>query len=88
MGLGKAHLEGVLWISDTDAVLAFRFTSKLMAMIHLLCVAMVWHDEPIKLSVCPPTNAQAREYVAVRGQHPSSTQAQGPGREVVSHLPQ
>ena len=87
IGLGQAHLEGVLWISETEAVLAFQSTSKLTAVMHLLGVSMVWYDEPIKCCVCPPTAAQAREYVASRGQHPFGTQAPGLGREVVSCSP-
>ena len=41
-----------------------------MAMMHLLGAATVWCEEPIKLHVHPPSNAQAREYVAARGQLP------------------
>ena len=83
-GLGQAHMEGLLQISETKAVLAFQSNSKLTAAMCLLGVDMAWHDKPIKLHVCSPASIQAREYEAARGQHPSGTQAPGPGRDVVS----
>ena len=55
----------------------------MMASMHLSTVAMVWHDEPIRIHVCPPTGAQAREYVASRGRCPSGTQAKILSGEVV-----
>ena len=36
MGLGQAHPEGVLWVSETEVVLAFWSTSEMMATMHLL----------------------------------------------------
>ena len=51
---------------------------------HLFTVAMVWHDEPIKILVCPPTGTQVREYMASRGRCPSIAQVQIPGGEVLS----
>ena len=87
MGWGQAHLEGELQISETEVVLAFWSTTELTATTCLLSVVIVWHNEPIKLHVHPPTNTQAREYVAARGQCPSGTQALGWGREVVSQSP-
>ena len=53
-------------------------------MIHLFAVAMVWHDKPIKLHVCPPTDAQVRQHVAMRDRCPSGTQVQVPGVEEVA----
>ena len=87
MGLGQAHLDGVLLISKTEALLRFQSTPKMMTMMHLLGVAMAWHDEPIRLHIHPPTNTHLRDYVAVRGRHPSGTQTPTPGREVVSQSP-
>ena len=49
--------------------------------------AMAWHDEPIRLCICPPTNTYLRDYVAVRGRCPSGTQPLTPGRKVVSKPP-
>ena len=43
---------------------------------HLFTVAMVWHDEPIKLHICSSTGTQVLEYVAMSGRHPSGAQAQ------------
>ena len=59
----------------------------MMAVMCLFTVATVWHDEPMKFHVCPPTGTQVREYVAVRGRHPSGTQAQIPVGKVVPSLP-
>ena len=36
MSLGQVHLEGVLWVSQTKAVLTFQSTSEMMAIMHLL----------------------------------------------------
>ena len=87
MGLGQANLEGELWFLETKVVLLFQSTSKLMNVMHPLGVVMAWHDKPLKLHVHPPTSTQAREYVTVWGQHPSGTQALGPGRGMVSQSP-
>ena len=78
IGLGHVHPEGVLWLSNTKS------GSKMMATMHLFTVAMVWHDEPIRLCIRPHTGTQVREYVALRGRCLSGTQAQIPGGEVVS----
>ena len=88
MGLGQAHLEVVLWLSDTETVLAFQSGSEMMATMHLFTKAMVWHDEPIKICVHPPTGMQVQEYMASKGRHPSDTQVQILGGEVFSVFPQ
>ena len=49
----------------------------------LFTLATAWHDGPIKIHVCPPTGAQVREYVALRGRHPSSDQVPIPSGEEV-----
>ena len=67
IGLGQAHLEGVLWLLDTETVLAFWSSSEMIAASCLFTMAMVWHDEPIKIHVHPPMGLQVREYVALRG---------------------
>ena len=36
VGLGQAHPEGVLWLSDTKMVLMFQSGSEMMAVIHFL----------------------------------------------------
>ena len=40
----------------------------------LFCVATAWCNEPIRLHIHPPIGTQVREYVTVRGRHPSGTQ--------------
>ena len=56
----------------------------MMPVTCLYTVAMVWHDEPIKIHVCPPKGAQVRKYVALRGRPPSGAHAQIPRGEAVS----
>ena len=58
-----------------------------MAVTHLFGVAIAWHNEPIRLCICPPTSTQVRDYMAVRGQHPSITHAWIRGEEVMSQSP-
>ena len=87
MGLGQAYPEGVLLISETKILLKFQSTIEMSAMTCLLGVAMAWHDEPIRLCICPPTSTHIRDYAAVRGKHPFGTQASIPAREVVSWSP-
>ena len=84
MGLDQVHLEGLLWLSDTEMVFVLCSGSQMMATMHLFAAAMVWHDDPIKLCICHPTGTQVREYMAMRVRHPCGTQAQIPGGEVVS----
>ena len=48
----------------------------MVAMICLFTAATAWCDEPIKIHVCPPTDVQVREYVALRGRCPSGAQVQ------------
>ena len=55
IGLGQVHPEGMLWLLDTKTVLAFQSSSEMLAATCLFTAAMVWHDEPIKICVCPPT---------------------------------
>ena len=50
----------------------------------LFTVAKVWHDESIKIHVCPPADTHVREYVASRDRHPSGAQALIMSGEVVS----
>ena len=84
IGLGQAHPDGVLQISETKALLAFWCTTKMMAAMHPMGVAMELHDKPIRLCIHPPTNTHLRDYVAVREGCPSGTQTPTTGREVVS----
>ena len=83
IGLGQAHPEGVLWLLDTKTVLSFWSGSEMVAMTHLFTAAMAWHDKPINMCVCPPTAAQVREHVALRGRLPSGAQVQISSGEVV-----
>ena len=84
IGLGQAHPEGVLWLYNTKTVLTFQSGSEMMATMCLFTMAMVWHDEPIKLYICQPTDAQISAYIAARGGHPSCTPVKNPGLEVIS----
>ena len=79
MGLGQAHLVGVLSVSETEAVLTFWSTSEMVAMMHLFGMAMAWHHDPIRLCIHPPTSTQVREYVAARGRNPSGNPCTDPG---------
>ena len=54
LGLGQEHLEGMLWLSDTETVLAFLSGSDIMATLCHFAAAMVWHGEPVKLCIQPP----------------------------------
>ena len=84
IGWSQAHPEGVLQLRILKQSLHSWSSSEMMAVICLFTAAMVWHDEPIKICVHPPMGAQVREYVVLRGRHPSSAQAQMQGGEVVS----
>ena len=71
IGLGQEHPQGVLWLWDTKAVLAFWCNSNMLATMYHLTVAMVWHNKPIKLHILPLKSRQVKEYVAMRGSYPS-----------------
>ena len=45
-GLGQECSKGVLQLMEMETVLAFWSDSKMMATMHWLAVAMVWHDSP------------------------------------------
>ena len=46
IGLGQEHLEGVLWHSDTEAILTYLHEPNMIAVTHYLTVAMVWWVSP------------------------------------------
>ena len=73
VGLGQEHSEDVLWLLDTETVLAFWCESNMMATTHHLTLATVSPSEPIKLHVLPPKSRQVRDYVAMKG-YPASPQ--------------
>ena len=50
---------------DTETVLAFWSDSNMMAAMHCLTAAMVWHGEPIKLHILPLKGRQERDYITV-----------------------
>ena len=52
-------------------------------MAHLVTMAMVWHDDPVRLHTWPPTAVQIKEYVATRNRHPSSTPALIPSGDLI-----
>ena len=66
LDLGQAHPEGLLQISETKALLAFQSTTEMTAVMCLLGAAMAWHDEPIRLHICPPTSTHITDYVPAR----------------------
>ena len=54
------------------------------SMDEMLCgviKAMALHEEPIRLSMTPPSTAHVRAYIAVRDGEPSGTQPLTPDRE-------
>ena len=81
VGLGQEHLEGVLWASDTETVIAFS-SSPMMAASQCFAVAMTWNDELVWLHICPPTIVQVRDYIAATSRHPCGTLAPTLGEEV------
>ena len=54
VGLGQEHLEGVLQLLDTEAVLALPSGSNMTATLHLFAMVSVWHVEPVNLCIWPP----------------------------------
>ena len=80
IGLGQEHPEGVLQPSDTEVVLTFQCDTDIMAVMCSLTAAMVWWGEPIMLHIPLPKVRQVREYIAMRGSHPSGTQAHVEGK--------
>ena len=69
LGLVQEHPEGVLWLSDTKAVLPFQWNSDVMTTTHHLTVDTVWHGKPTKLHILPPKSRQVSDYVAMCGSH-------------------
>ena len=66
MDLGQAHPDGVIWISETEALLVLPSTTKVMSMMCLFGEALVWHNKSIRLHLHPPTDTYIRDYVALR----------------------
>ena len=60
-GLGKEHPKGVLQLTDTETVLTFQCDSEMMATMHHLTVATVWHGDPIVLCIWPPNTKQVKD---------------------------
>ena len=54
MGLGQEHPEGVICLSDTEAVLVYQCEPNMLAMTCCLTAAMVWQGEHIRLCMLPP----------------------------------
>ena len=69
--LGQEHAQGVLQLSDIEAVLAFQCDADMMAMTCHLTAAKVWWGEPIILHILPLKDRQVREYIAKRSIYPS-----------------
>ena len=83
IGSGQEHLEGVLWLSDTETVLAFSSSSNMMAASCHFAEAMNWHGKPVRLHIQPPMTVQVRDYNAMWSSHPFGTQTpvQGEGMD-------
>ena len=73
IGLGQEPPEGVLQLSNTEAVLAFQCYTNMMAALHHLTTVKVWQGKPIVLHILPLEARQVREYVARRSIHSSGT---------------
>ena len=56
VGMGQVHLNGVLWLSVTESVIAFDSSEEMLAC--LITMATVWHDDSLRLCTQPPTVAQ------------------------------
>ena len=79
VGLGQ---EGVLWISDTETILAFSSSSSIMAALQCFAVVMTWHIEMVQLHIWPPMTAQVKDYMAATSSHPSGALAPVQGEKV------
>ena len=58
-----------------ELVVAFQSSEEMLATAHLVTMAMVWHDDPVRQQTQPPTAAKIKEYVTTRDRHPSGTPA-------------
>ena len=57
-GLGQEHPKGVLWLIEMEMILVFQSNSEMMATIHWLAVAIVWHSDPTVLCIWPLSTKQ------------------------------
>ena len=91
IGVGQEYAVGVLWLPDTEAVLASKCDTNMMAMMCCLTAAKICWDEPIMLCILPHKGRQVREYVTMRSSSPSVTQTNVQGWRVgiwpLSNLP-
>ena len=84
-GLGQKDPEGILWLTETVPV--FQCNSEMMAIMHHLIVATVWHGKPIVLHIWPLNTKQVRDYIAVRSSPPSGASVQAPDEGVEAKPP-
>ena len=70
IGLGQEHSEGVLLISDMETILAFSSSPSMLAASQCIAAATTWCNEPVQLSIWPPTNVQVRDYIAAASSCP------------------
>ena len=77
-GCNQECPEGMLQLMATEMVLTLQSDCEMMATIHWLTAAMVWHGNPILLHIQPLSTNQVRDYKAMRSSHPSGTSAQAP----------
>ena len=54
ISLGQEHLEGVLWASDTETVIAFSSDLSMMAAMQCFAAVTTLHDKLIWLCIWPP----------------------------------
>ena len=84
--IGQEHLEGVLILSDTRAILGFRCEADMMATMHHLNVAIVWQGKSVILHTLPLKGRQVTEYMVARYSHPLGVQTHAQARGLVPSL--
>ena len=70
VGMGQAHPNNVLQLMAMELVMTFCSSEEMLATVHLITMATIWHDDPVRLHNWPPTTAQIWDYIAVRDRHP------------------
>ena len=83
VGMEQAHPKGVLQLLAMELVVAFQSSKEMLAMACLVTMAMVWHDDPIRLYYQPPTAAQIKEFITRSDRCPSGTLALIPSGHLV-----
>ena len=66
VGMGQAHPDDMLWLMGMESVMAFQSSKEILATAHLIILATVCCDYPVRLHTRPPTAAQIQDYIAMR----------------------